>query len=417
MLMNAGLESQGYVEVDLNRKGAIYEEARRFLSSCVIGQNRAVAHVARALQRKKFKDPNLPVATFLFAGPTGVGKTEMAKAIAQNFIGVADPAPLVYIDCQNYQERHTVSSLIGAPPGYVGHDGEPLLSQRKISMPYLRVMRHTNKKFICDMNNIEEQVKALQVFLQTTKHFEEYAKEIKKINSFIDEKYGSPKSVILFDEVEKAHPDFWDFILNIFSEGKMTFHNPAFGEVSFTNSIIIFTTNAGARDMQKVISDNKIGFGIDENNRDNLNQRMYESVKKALEKTFKPEFLGRIKENIIVFHPLSEDDQTKVLNVHLGKLQQRFSRLGMPLEWKFTYDVKKFILNKALNDKYGMRVLKQKIEKYVESAISGAIETGQIMKYDTVMFMLKDGEIKLYMKREKRVATSRQEASYVFGQG
>lgn len=415
--MDTSPECQGYLEVDLSRKGAIHEGTRKFLSSRVIGQNRAVAHVARAMQKKAFKEPNLPIATFLFAGPTGVGKTEMAKAIAQYFIGNMEPAPLVYIDCQNFQERHTVSSLIGAPPGYVGYDSEPLLSQRKISIPHIKAMRRMNKKFTHDINNVEEQVKALQSFLQTTKHFEEYAKEIKKIHSFLESKYGNLKSVILFDEVEKSHPDFWDFILNVFSEGKMTFHNPAFGEVSFANSILVFTTNVGAGEMQKVMNSNSIGFRAADGNRDNLNQKIYEVVKRSIEKTFKPEFLGRIKENIVVFHPLSEEDQMNVLNIYLWKLQKRFSNLGMPLKWNFTDNLRRFILKKSLDDKYGMRILKQKIEKYIESAISGAIETDQVHKFDEIFFDVRDERIKLYTRREKCVITTRQGTNHILGQG
>lgn len=411
------LKAQGFVEVDLLKKGKTHDEVRGFLSSGVIGQDRAVEHVARAIQRKKFKDPNLPVATFLFAGPTGVGKTEMAKVIAKYFIGNVDPAPLIHIDCQNYQQAHEVSALIGAPQGYLGYDSEPRLTQKKINEPYFKTMRQINKKYAKDIENAERSIRALKTFLDSTKHEKMYERELMAIGASIHQKYGEAKSVILFDEIEKAHDRFWDFVINIVAEGKMIHHNPMFGDVSFANSIIIFTTNVGARDVQNILTgNNNIGFGRNDDEAEDSNQKIYNAVKKALEKTFKPEFLGRIKENIVVFHPLKTEDQMKVLHVQLGKVQKRFSKLGMYLKWHFTDEFRKFVLQKASDNKYGMRVLSQKIEKYVESPVCGAIETDQVKMHDELIFDVQGGKIKLWVKgQEKSTKAFHSESGYDFG--
>lgn len=282
----------------------------------VIGQNEAVEAVAKAIRRGRvgLKDPNRPIGSFLFLGPTGVGKTELSKALAESLFGNEDS--MIRIDMSEYMEGHSVSKLIGSPPGYVGYDEGGQLTEKIRRNPY---------------------------------------------------------SVILFDEIEKAHPDVMNMLLQILDDGRLTDSNGR--TVDFKNTVIIMTSNVGAR----LITDKKtLGFTskIEENKED---IKEYEETKKdvmqELKKQFRPEFINRIDE-IIVFHKLSKDEMKQIVNIMLKQVTKRMEAQNIKLEIEDS--VKDKIIEKGIDINYGARPLKRTIQNLIEDKIAEAILDGKV---------------------------------------
>ena len=287
----------------------------------VIGQNEAVEAVSKAIRRGRvgLKDPNRPIGSFLFLGPTGVGKTELSKALAESLFG--DESAMIRIDMSEYMEAHSVSKLIGSPPGYVG--------------------------------------------------FEEGGQLTEKIRR-------KPYSVILFDEIEKAHPDVMNMLLQILDDGRLTDSNGR--TVNFKNTVIIMTSNIGAR----IITDKKtLGFSNetknDEKNKDE--QKEYENIKKEvmgeLKREFRPEFINRIDE-IIVFHKLNDDEISKIIELMLNEVKNRMR--AQKYEIEFLPKVKELIAQKGIDKAFGARPLKRTIQNLVEDKIAEAILDGVVKK-------------------------------------
>ena len=299
----------------------------------VVGQNEAVEAVAKAIRRGRvgLKDPNRPIGSFLFLGPTGVGKTELSKALAESLFGNEDS--MIRIDMSEYMEGHSVSKLIGSPPGYVG--------------------------------------------------FEEGGQLTEKIRR-------DPYSVILFDEIEKAHPDVMNMLLQILDDGRLTDSNGR--TVNFKNTVIIMTSNIGAR----LITDKKtLGFTSKEENKED--KKEYEDIKKdvlaELKKEFKPEFINRIDE-IIVFHKLQKEEMRQIVDIMLKQVIKRMEVQNIKI--KIDDDVKDKIIEEGTDTNYGARPLKRTIQNLLEDKIAEAILDGKISKDKEVKIGLnKDGEIEI----------------------
>lgn len=285
----------------------------------VVGQEEAVTAVSRAIKRSRvgLKDPKRPMGSFLFLGPTGVGKTELSKALADIVFGSEDA--LIRVDMSEYMEKHSVSKMIGSPPGYVGFEEGGQLSEKVRTNPY---------------------------------------------------------SVVLFDEIEKAHSDVFNILLQVLDDGHIT--DSQGRKVDFKNTIIIMTSNTGA---QGIVDPKQLGF-VTVSDETKEHEKMKSNVMDELKRTFKPEFLNRI-DDIIVFHALSEANVKDITGLMLKELKNRV-QTQMDIELKFTDHAKKYIFGKGYDKKYGARPLKRAIQTYVENVLAEAMLRGDVKKGDTV---------------------------------
>ena len=290
------------------------KKLEEMLHARVIGQDEAVHAVAQAIKRGRvgLKDPKRPIGSFMFLGPTGVGKTELSKALAEVVFG--SEQNLIRVDMSEYMEKYSVSKMIGSPPGYVGYDEGGQLSEKVRRNPY---------------------------------------------------------SVILFDEIEKAHPDVLNILLQVLDDGHIT--DSQGRKVSFKNTIIIMTSNVGA---EQIVSPKKLGFDSSVDQRDRDYTYMKTKVLEELKRLFKPEFLNRIDE-IIVFRPISKENMAQILEIMLKNLYQRAKgemNLGISLDKK----AKSFLIEKGYDPKFGARPLKRTIQTEVEDILSEAILEGEV---------------------------------------
>lgn len=300
----------------------------------VIGQEEAVKSVSKAIRRARvgLKDPNRPIGSFVFLGPTGVGKTELSRALAEAMFG--DQDAMIRIDMSEYMEKHAVSRLIGSPPGYVGYDEGGQLTEKVRRKPY---------------------------------------------------------SVVLFDEVEKAHPDAFNVLLQILEDGRLT--DGKGKTVNFKNTVIIMTSNVGAHTIRR---QRTLGFVSEKGDVAKTEyEKMKENVMEELRKTFRPEFLNRI-DDIIVFHVLDKIQIRKIVDLLLEGLNDRLQKLNIKLNVK---DIAKdYIADKGFDEKLGARPLKRALQKMLEDEISEEFLRGNIKEGDTVEVDIKDGEIAIDRK-------------------
>ncbi len=315
---------------DENEKLKHLEET---LHKRVIGQNEAVEAVSKAIRRGRvgLKDPNRPIGSFLFLGPTGVGKTELSKALAEALFGNEDA--MIRVDMSEYMEPHSVAKLIGSPPGYVGYDEGGQLTEKIRRKPY---------------------------------------------------------SVILFDEIEKAHPDVMNMLLQILDDGRLT---DATGRtVNFKNTVIIMTSNVGAR---MITDKNVLGFSQNVDNKEGQ-EKEYESIKKdvmaELKKQFRPEFINRI-DDIIVFHKLTDEDIGQIIEIMLKQVQKRLKEQEYNVE--IDKSVKDLVAKKGIDTNYGARPLKRAIQSNVEDKIAEAILEGKIIPHKKVKIIAENDEVKV----------------------
>ncbi len=297
------------------------------LHNRIIGQNEAVTAIAKAIRRGRvgLKDPKRPIGSFIFSGPTGVGKTELCKALAESLFGSENM--MIRLDMSEYMEKHTVSRLVGSPPGYVG--------------------------------------------------FEEGGQLTEKVRR-------NPYSVLLFDEIEKAHPDVFNMLLQILEDGILT--DSQGRRVDFKNTVIIMTSNVGARK----ITDKKISFGFVEVD-DNGNSDIKTSVLDELKNTFRPEFLNRV-DDIIVFTKLSSAEIEEIAEKMLIGLSHRLENLNITLKWE--QNVKKALADKGFDEVYGARPLRREIQSKIEDTLSEKILDGSIKNGDTVTCSYEDNQFK-----------------------
>ncbi len=289
----------------------------------VVSQDEAIRAISKAVRRSRsgLKDPKRPTGCFIFAGPTGVGKTLLAKALAEFMFG--DEDALIQIDMSEYMEKHNVSRLIGAPPGYVGYEEGGQLTEKIRRRPY---------------------------------------------------------SVVLLDEIEKAHPDVFNMLLQVMEEGRLT---DSFGRnVDFRNTILIMTTNAGAEAIK-----NESAFGFQKPDQDASYESMKERVQEQIERIFRPEFLNRL-DDVIVFRHLTEEDLKEVVDLELAKVRQRLAERELTLV--LTDEAKTFLVTKGCNLDFGARPLRRAIETYIEDPLSEELLKGEFEGKDTITVVVRE---------------------------
>ncbi len=293
------------------------------MAGMVVGQEDAISKVVKSIQRNRvgLKDPKKPIGTFIFLGPTGVGKTELARSLARYMFDSEDS--LIRIDMSEYMEKFTVSRLIGAPPGYVGYEEGGQLTEKVRRKPY---------------------------------------------------------SVILLDEIEKAHPDIYNILLQVLDDGQLT--DGLGRKIDFKNTLIIMTSNLGARQLKEF--GEGVGFATasrmahsDENNK--------AVIEKALKRTFSPEFLNRI-DDVIVFNSLTKENIFSIIDILMKGVLKRLNNLGFSLE--ITPEVKEFLSDKGYDSQFGARPLHRAIQKYLEDPLAEEILASNIKNGDTVMAAL-----------------------------
>ncbi len=322
----------GWTKIPVNKltenEAARLKKLEAVLRKRVIGQEEAIAAVSKAVRRGRvgLKDPKRPIGSFLFLGPTGVGKTEVSKALAEAVFGKEDA--MLRVDMSEYMEKHSVSKMIGSPPGYVGHD---------------------------DGGQLSEKVRR------------------------------NPFSVVLFDEIEKAHPDVFNILLQVLDEGHIT--DSQGRKVDFKNTIIIMTSNAGA---QAIIEPKKLGFGSKEDEKQD-HQHMKNSVMEEVKRIFKPEFLNRIDETL-VFRALNKEDMGKIVTIMIKEVEKR-CKDQLSIELVVREAAKKWIVEKSYDKKYGARPLKRKIQDEIEDRLAEAIITGEVHAGEKVIISVKNDEI------------------------
>ncbi len=317
------------------QEGQKLAKLEKILHKRVIGQEEAVSAVAKAVRRGRvgLKDPNRPIGSFLFLGPTGVGKTEISKALAEAIFG--NEQAMIRVDMSEYMEKHSVSKMVGSPPGYVGYDEGGQLSEKVRRNPY---------------------------------------------------------SVILFDEIEKAHPDVFNILLQVLDDGHIT--DAQGRKVDFKNTIIIMTSNAGA---QSIVSPKKLGFGSEEDEKQDY-EYMKNGVMEEVKRIFKPEFLNRIDETI-VFHALTKKDMKQIVTLLSRTLVERCEK-QMDIELHIRDSVKAYIVEQAYDPKYGARPLRRMIQNKIEDELAEEILAGKIHRGDTVEVGLKKKKIVFEIKEK-----------------
>ena len=317
-------------------EGVRLQKLEQTLHKRVVGQEEAVTAVAKAVRRGRvgLKDPKRPIGSFLFLGPTGVGKTELSKALSEALFH--DENAMIRVDMSEYMEQHSVAKMIGSPPGYVGHEEGGQLSEQ--------VRRH-------------------------------------------------PYSVILFDEIEKAHPDVFNLLLQVLDDGHIT--DSQGRKVDFRNTVIIMTSNAGA---QAIIDPKRLGFGNKENQEEDY-KRMKMNVMNEIKLVFRPEFLNRIDE-ILVFHPLGEPELKKITGMMCQEVVKR-AKEQLDIHLTVRDSVKKLIMEKGTDKKYGARPLRRAVQSELEDSLAEAILAGEIKRGQEVVAGVSKKEIKFEVKTTK----------------
>ena len=323
----------GWTKIPVNKLKE--EETERLLKlesilhERVVGQEEAVTAVSKAIRRGRvgLKDPKRPIGSFLFLGPTGVGKTELCKALAEAMFGTENA--LIRVDMSEYMEKHSVSKMIGSPPGYVGFEGGGQLSEKVRRNPY---------------------------------------------------------SVVLFDEVEKAHPDVFNILLQMLDDGHIT--DSQGHKIDFKNTVVIMTSNAGA---ENIIAPKHLGF-TSQDDEEAKYKRMKTGVMDEVKRLFKPEFLNRIDE-MIVFHPLNKGHMKEIVSILLNTVAKR-TKQQMQIKLSAGDEVKEFLVDKGYDEKYGARPLKRTIQSMVEDKLAEAVLEGRVREGDSVKILLKDGQLK-----------------------
>ena len=323
--------------IPVTRLGAddmkMIKQMANYIKKAIIGQDKAVEALAKVIKRSRtgVASSKQPTGSFMFLGPTGVGKTETVKALAEYMFGDTDA--MIRIDMSEYQEKFNVSRLIGAPPGYVGHDDGGQLTEAVRRKPY---------------------------------------------------------SVVLFDEVEKAHPDIFNTLLQVLDEGRLTDSNGRI--VDFTNTIIVMTSNVGARKLAD------FGTGIGFSTKSSMLEeqaKMSGIIKKELKNKFSPEFLNRL-DDIVLFDQLKSEDIIKIVDIELNKFIERMGR--QHYTFKFNKNAKEFLAKEGYDQAYGARPIKRAIQKYVEDAVADAILDGMLKEGGTYTVSKDKNEAKLNIK-------------------
>jgi len=307
----------------------------------VIGQNEAISAVARAIKRSRagLKDPRRPIGSFLFLGPTGVGKTELAKALTAELFGGVDN--LIRLDMSEYMEPHTVSRLFGSPPGYVGHDEGGQLTEQVRRRPY---------------------------------------------------------SVILLDEIEKAHPEVFNALLQIMDDGRLT--DGQGRTVDFKNTVVIMTSNAGTSDLKRAA---RIGFSANKDGeiRDEQHEAMRSKAMESLKMMFRPEFINRI-DQIVVFHALGKSELYRIVDLLLNDVRKRLSEQN--IELVVSDEVRDLLLREGFDEAFGARPLRRAIQTYVDDALADALLASEIAPGQVAHLIERDGLVAIEAQPVRQAA-------------
>ncbi len=316
----------------------------KVLHERVIGQNDAIVAISKAIRRARvgLKSPNRPIGSFIFCGPTGVGKTELAKALSEAVFGSEDN--MVRVDMSEFMEKHSTSKLIGSPPGYVGYDDGGSLTETIRKKPY---------------------------------------------------------SVILFDEIEKAHPDVFNIMLQILDDGRLT--DSKGRHVNFKNTIIIMTSNVGA---SMIATQSKLGFVTADDEKKDKYEKLKDTVNEEMKKAFRPEFINRI-DDIIVFAHLSKEEIRQIVDLMMKDLFKRLDERGLTME--VTDDVKDFLATDGYNEAYGARPLRRLIQRKVEDTLAEEILSGKYHEGDTIVLDMKNGKMFFSKKGDEPKAEKTEE--------
>ena len=330
--MMTGIPVNRIAEAESSRLANLHD----MIKGKVIGQDEAVSKVVKAIQRNRvgLKDPNKPIGSFIFLGQTGVGKTQLAKVLAQELFD--SPDALVRIDMSEYMEKFAISRLIGAPPGYVGYEEGGQLTEKIRRKPY---------------------------------------------------------AVVLLDEIEKAHPDVFNMLLQILDDGYIT--DSLGRKIDFRHTIIIMTSNIGARQLSDFGAG--VGFGTS-SKKEQADANARSVIENALKKSFAPEFLNRV-DDVIVFNPLEKEDIHKIIDIELKKLLERIDGLGYNLT--LSDKAKDYIADKGFDKQYGARPLKRAIQKYIEDALAEEIVSSKLKENDSIFMDLDDKTNELTIKITK----------------
>ena len=307
------------------------------LHARVIGQNDAVVAISKAIRRARvgLKSPNRPIGSFIFCGPTGVGKTELAKALAEAVFGSEDN--MIRVDMSEFMEKHSTAKLIGSPPGYVGYDDGGHLTELIRKKPY---------------------------------------------------------SVVLFDEIEKAHPDVFNIMLQILDDGRLT--DSKGRHINFKNTIIIMTSNVGA---SMITNTSKLGFTTSEDESKDKYEKLKETVTEEMKKAFRPEFLNRIDETIVFSH-LSKEEIRQIVDLMLKDLFKRLAERELSVE--VTDEVKDYLAKDGYSEAYGARPLRRLIQRKIEDMLAEEILSGKYAPGDTIKLTLVDDKITFEKAKTKK---------------
>jgi len=330
--MMTGVPVNRIAQTEINKLA----ELPKRIKGKVIGQDEAVNKVVKAIQRNRagLKDPNKPIGSFIFLGQTGVGKTQLAKILAKELFDNEDT--LIRIDMSEYMEKFAVSRLIGAPPGYIGYEEGGQLTEKVRRKPY---------------------------------------------------------AVLLLDEVEKAHPDVFNMLLQVLDDGYLT--DSLGRKIDFRNTIIIMTSNIGSRKLKDF--GQGVGFGTAAK-RSQIDENTRSVIESALKKAFAPEFLNRI-DDVVIFNSLEREDIHKIIEIELAKLYERIGLIGYTLT--LTDKAKDYIAEKGFDKDYGARPLNRAIQKYIEDALAEEIITSNLTEGDKIFMDIEEGKDALSIKIEK----------------
>jgi len=391
------------VHVNSDEFGEETQRMMKFLNDRVIGQERAMRHIARsnAIYASGMADPGGAAGVFMFAGPTGVGKTETALSLARYLVADVPHAPIIRIQCGKYKEAHRVSELISSPPGYIGSDKVPFLDQLNVDAPHFWVKV---EELLRRDEKLRRAVAAsnpgalIRLLVKLYKDFKPY------------------RSVWLFDEVEKAHPDLHAMLLHIIDDGEIVCGDG--GSTKTQHSTIVLTCNVNGKQIQEILQGKERSLGFRQENPDvekraaDIDKLIYLDTIERIEQVFAPELVGRLRNEIVVFRPLNEGHAKTILEGLLrkvqGRLDAKMQQLGKPkIALDFSDGVRAFLLANGFSRTYGVRPLKHTVRKFVSLRLANALDSGALVPGDTATFWILNGVPEIFRGERKPLTAPR----------
>jgi ATP-dependent Clp protease ATP-binding subunit ClpA len=351
---------KGSSVLDPGRRSPQVTRFETMLRERVVGQVSAIDAILDSFSKilAGIRNPERPILTLLFLGPTGVGKTETVKALAETIFGKRNA--FTRVNCQEFSSEFTVSKLFGSPPGYVGNDVEPMLSQENLDKHHKEAQAEGRGVFA------EGEGKIAKLFPQVKSHY---------------------MSIVLFDEVEKAHPKVWNALLGLMEDGHLTLGNNKV--VDFTRSVIIITTNVGAEEMSETLRHKSIGFDV-RSDAEEINHNIRNKAVEAAKEVFPYEFLNRF-DDIICFRVLSTDDLKKILNLMLQDVYKRLLGAQMPIILHYSNSYLDKLLQEGTDPQFGARPMRRAVERLLVAPLSRLIASNQVKAGDIVSVRVRNG--------------------------